>query len=1003
MKIEQRKKIKKALERASSPLSGIWPKSSEALIGILSVFIITFVLLTYSVDLSQYTSKIVTNNKYLALVEGLFNPFRNKHLLLKSGLPIYDIKVKRQQMALIDDVIEKAKKQGWMSDEMKVWANAQFIYEGRAYNVKIRTRGDLPRHWNGPKKSWRIKFGKERIVDAAGNIREEPIFFDRTRQLNLIVPIDRDFILSKFVNSLMREKGLLAPRDDFAILRINGVLQGLYYQVEHFDKPLMAVQGRPETTVFAQSDRAQHFEQYTKYGTPVTEDANFDLGSMRRLIERDGELGMQAMNVLLEHSLDPTEEKFRRARAVLDWEKLQYFRAITTLCNTNHVRFGSDNLRLFFDSSRGLFEPIPWDVHLVKMPKEPGTIDFWNAKGPDELQRATLLDPELRLQRNKILWQFIGDGGDSLIAKYRRLHDRMRPYVWADVLSTPIGGHKMDVLKKTFEYNVRRAFKVLNNSNANFTYKLESDNQAALELTVTNFTGIELQSVQLRDSLLFAGDYDLLEDSNGNGKLDADDQFVLSTTADSNWTINLAIDRLVLPELDYGGDFIGARYWEFFDTKSKRLRYFLVGRLASGDRHPIVWSPPAIEVTARNAVSGYQIPSAFISQREPLPDNHIGITAFDYSDPFDLDAPFRTQEQFLAAHPEFRQSRTVKGAVELSGKVELSGTIIVPHNVPLILQPGTNLALHPRSNILCYGGFSSVGTAADSIRIHGMPGKVFGSLAIQRPPEKVVVRYTNFSDASQAQINGTLFSGGFAVHEGDLEIEDSRFFNMQSEDGVNLKYGKLAMSRTVFAANDSDAIDIDFGEGFVKDCKFIDIGGDGIDMSGSVVTISGTTFLRVSDKGISVGEKSSPTIYDNLISGCDIGISIKDLSYARIAHCTLVGNRIALEAKRKKAMFGGASGEVYNCVFAQNQNLLLEDYFSRDQVRVVHSVSDMETDWQASKTTEIRFVAPEQNNFLIDSRVLMSNGFAISQPEWLDAGSMPPGASLPGIFHSHSN
>ena len=967
------------------------------------MLVIAFAILTYSVDLSEYTSKLVTSNKYVALLEGLFNPFRTKHLLLKSGLPIYDIKIKRQQFALIEGVIEKAKKQGWMSDDMKVWANARFIFEGKSYNVKIRARGDLPRHWNGPKKSWRIKFGKQKIVDENGQVHEEAITFDRTRQINLIVPIDRDFILAKFINSLMREKGLLVPRDKFAVLRINGVLQGLYYQIEHFDKPLLAYQKRPETTVFAQNDRAKHFEQYTKLGTPITEDAKFDLGSMRHLIDRNGELGMQAMNVLIEHSLNQTKENFIHARAVLDWRKLQYFRVLTTLCNTNHVRFGSDNLRLYYDSSRGLLEPIPWDAHLVKMPKEPGTIDFFNSKGPDELQRATLMDPQLRLERNKMLWGFIGDGGDSLIARYRKLHDRIRPYVWADVLSTPIGGYKMDVLKKNFEYNVNRAYKVLSNSDCNFTYQLETENRAALELTVTNFSGIDLQNVQVRDSLLFAGDYQLFEDSNNNEKFDSDDRLITQTSADQNWTIELKIDEQVLPEVEYDGDFIAGRYWEYFDTKSRRARYFLIGKLTPEVRDPILWSPPEIKVAARNAVSGYQIPSAVISQTDPLPDNTIGITAYDHSDPFDLDAPFLTREQFLTAHPEFKASASKPGAVELSGKVDLAGTTIIPHDVPLVIQPGTDITMHPRANVLCYGGFSAKGTQQDSIRIHGAGGGIFGVWAVVRPARPVTLTYTHFSDASQAQINGTLFSGGLAVHEGDLNLSQCRFSNMHSEDGVNLKNGQLAMSNCVIAGSNSDAVDIDFGHGFVKDSKFVDIGGDGVDMSGSVITVSGCIFERVADKGLSVGEQSNPTIYNSLIKNCGIGISMKDLSHARIAYCTFVDNTLALEAKRKKPMFGGASGEVVNCAFAGNHALVQDDYFSRDGIKVTHSIVDVGTDWRTSKTAQFRFVAPEEDNFLLEGESISMNGFKTIQPAWLGQDGRSASASLPGIFSLYSN
>ncbi|MDZ7342965.1 MAG: CotH kinase family protein, partial [candidate division KSB1 bacterium] len=489
--MKAKQKIAAALDRASGPVRWIWPRLADALIGIGALGIIVFCGLTYSPSLAQRASELFSRNKYLALVDGFLNPFRNRHVLLKSGLPIYDLKISRQEYTKVEQTVEQNSKRGYMTDDVRLWSDAQFIHDGQAYNVKVRVRGALSPHWAHPKKSWRIRFGNQTINDN-GELRREPIYFQGKRQINLVIPSDKRYALAAFINSLLNKYGLVTLQDRFVILRINGVIQGLYYEVEHFDKPLLAAQKRPETTVFGQNGRAMHFEQYTKYGTPVASDAKYDIGSLSRQVDIESDLGLRAMEVLNQHALNPSPENFRRARAVLDWEKYLRFRAITTLCNTNHVRFGSDNLKLYYDPSRGLLEPIPWDILLVKMPKEPGTIDFWNNHGPDELQKATLLDPMLRLQRNKILWEWVGDGGDSLMAKFNTIHDRLRPLAWADVLTTPIQGHKMDIIKKELDFNVRRVYKVLKTSTANFNYRLEANNRASWEIAALNFSGIQL-------------------------------------------------------------------------------------------------------------------------------------------------------------------------------------------------------------------------------------------------------------------------------------------------------------------------------------------------------------------------------------------------------------------------------------------------------------------------------------------------------------------------------
>lgn len=996
MKIWSREEINDTLDKASKPVQWIWGRLPEAVLGMLSLILIVFCILTFLPGVGKMASKLVTGNQYVTLIDGMLNPFRNRKALLESGLPIYDLKIKRGEYAVLEKVAREAIKKGWMSDDLKVWANAQFFHQGVKYNVKVRLRGDLPNHWEDPKKSWRIKFGKQ-MIEYGAQVSKERIFFEGKKQINLIIPQDRRHILAYFVNQLMREYGLASPRDKFVVLRINGVLQGLYYEVEHLDKPLLASYKRPETTIFGQNDRVMHFDKYTKLGIPTTADARFDLGSMRRSIDTDGRLAMCAMQVLIDHSLNPGKENFKRVREVLDWKKYLYYRNLTTLCNTNHVRFGSDNFRLYYDPSRGLLEPIPWDVHLEKLPREPGTIDFWNSHGPDELQIATLSDPQLRLQRNRLMWEWVFDEGEQLMTRFNKIYETMRPLFWVDVLSTPNQVYKLDVLKNTLAYNLKRVHKVLSNSNVNFTYKLEAPGRAALEITTLNFSGIYLQNIQIKDSL-FEGTYRLYEDSNNNGELDAEDR-LLRKTAPEDLTVNFAFEKYILPDVYYGHDYIEGRYWEFFDTLSGRYRLFLVGKLTPEYKDPLVWNPPTIKVEAQNAVTGYNIPSAFLSQQETSPPNSIAIVAYDASAPFDLEAPNDSLEAFLSKHREFAASKTYPGAVELSGKRTLSGTVIVPKKISLLLTPGTDLTMKPNANILCYGGFQAVGTPEMPIKIHG-DGSThpWGVLGIIRPPQKVVMKHTEIQHAGQGHINGILFTGGFAVHEGDLELEHCRFMNMKSEDGTNLKNGRIMMSNCLFSGNASDAIDIDFGTGEVRDCQFVNIGGDGVDLSGSEILVTGCLFENMVDKGISVGENSHPLIVNNLFYGNDIGISTKDLSHARVANCTFASNRLAIEAKRKKPMFGGGSGEFVNCVFSGNTILLKEDYFSQNQVTVMTSFADNASQWQPTETVAIQTISFDHKNYRLPVTFSMDDKAQLTFPEWLPKEINHSRIKYPGIY-----
>ena len=924
---------------ATNVLDRIW-RGPERWFGLGVVAFILFCSMTYSRTVAEHASRVLTKNKYVALVDGMLNPFRNRHILLNSGLPIYDIKIKSQAWNALLFAAEEAKTNGWMNEELKTWVPATFIHDGEVHKVEVRLRGDLSRHWSGPKKSYRIKFS-DTMLDERGQKVER--YFHGKRQINLVIPQDKLYALGPFVNDVLRSKGLVTPEDRFVILRVNGVIHGLYYEAEHFDKPLLAGNERPETTVFGLNTRARLFESFTELGSSGVTDANFDVGSLRRQVDPVDDLGLRAMQVLIDHARNPTPENFARVRAVLDWDKYLYYRCMTTLCNTNEMRFGSDNLKLYYDSSRGLLEPVPWDILMVKMPNQPGTFDFYDSKGTDPIDDAVLRDPELRLRRNQILWELVGDGGDSLLARYDRIAESIRLVVWADVLTTPIQAYKMDLIRQTLAHNIRRVHHVLAQGSGNLTYRLDGDELATLEFSALTASGVHLQEITLADSAAFSGSYRLYADHDDDGKLGDADPLVGESDAEDA-SISFILDESVLPEMKHGSDFIHARHWEYYEPMAGRRRYFLVGKLTRERRDPLLWTAPTIQVSAVNAVSEELIPSATLDQVTPVADNTIGISCYDASDPYDLEAISISLAEFLQQHPQFQASTSSPGAAELGGSVALAGTVIVPKSVPLHIAAGTDLTLEAGAAVLAYGGINCIGIAEQPIRIHGRDGAAWGTFAAVRPAQRVRIQWTEFSDGGQKQANGMLFTGGLAVHEGDLELENCRFTRMQSEDAVNIKYGDIRMSHCVIEKSASDALDIDVGTGEVHDNRFSEIRGDGIDVSFSRVTLRDNELCSIRDKGISVGEKSQPVLTNNFFRDCQIAVSCKDLAFAKVTHCTFVRNRLAIEAKRKKATFGGGAGEFVECVFAANDTLLREDIFSKGRILIKDSDMNAKAD-----------------------------------------------------------
>ena len=91
-------------------------------------------------------------------------------------------------------------------------------------------------------------------------------------------------------------------------------------------------------------------------------------------------------------------------------------------------------------------------------------------------------------------------------------------------------------------------------------------------------------------------------------------------------------------------------------------------------------------------------------------------------------------------------------------------------------------------------------------------------------------------------------------------------------DDVNLKYvPNVVIDKTLFKDNYADQIDLDYTNALISNVQFLntkggDSNGDGLDISGSRVIVSSTTFDGFRDKGISVGESSKIFVYDSNLS-----------------------------------------------------------------------------------------------------------------------------------------
>ena len=94
--------------------------------------------------------------------------------------------------------------------------------------------------------------------------------------------------------------------------------------------------------------------------------------------------------------------------------------------------------------------------------------------------------------------------------------------------------------------------------------------------------------------------------------------------------------------------------------------------------------------------------------------------------------------------------------------------------------------------------------------------------------------------------------------------------------------------------------------------------GDGLDLSGSWLLVTGNRFANHTDKAISVGERTDVVVSENKIRDSNMGLAVKDLSRALVMDNEFSGNQVMISAYRKKPQFGGGQARLTGNSTGQN-------------------------------------------------------------------------------------
>ena len=237
------------------------------------------------------------------------------------------------------------------------------------------------------------------------------------------------------------------------------------------------------------------------------------------------------------------------------------------------------------------------------------------------------------------------------------------------------------------------------------------------------------------------------------------------------------------------------------------------------------------------------------------------------------------------------------------GEWEIKESLIIPANYTVSMNPGTTLKLLNNSSILSLSKLNIRGTKISPVRIIGS-GNLGNVFVILNAKDQSILENVKFSKLSSGKEDFWSISGAVTFYESPVLFENCFFEDNNSEDSLNLIRSKFEIINSTFLNAKSDALDIDFSNGFIANLSILNSGNDALDISGSEVILDSIYIKKAEDKGISLGESSVLKGKNIFISGAEIAIASKDLSYLNAENLNLESSTLSYVAFQKKPEYG---------------------------------------------------------------------------------------------------
>ena len=868
---------------------------------ILSFFIIPVVANKFSNIFDFMMTREIINTKSISL--------NNKKNIFVPK--VFDINFSNSDLRDLEKINIKEKKTNLLfNDKKRKWYNVEIIHNQKKYKAKIRVKGDTWPHFINKKKSWRIKFKKNN-------------YFNGLKILDILIPNDRIISHEIFALNLAESNELFSPKfKEFVKIKINGLNYGLYQATEGYSKEMIERNYGHEGQVYSMMDL---WLQKINQGEGISSTAfDYHYSAYKKDIkntnEKDRNLYDARFSDFLELvNLNNESEFNREIFNFLDVDKFIKWNSITWLFGANK-EYGvhshtSSNLKWFYNPTNGKFEPILNEVLFEKLynndpsfklfseGKNNGSFEFLEK---NKFIKRIMKNKEINNLRNKFLWKLVVEKKEEILTNYEIEYQKIRPNFLEGIEGQLVfSGFK--ALDKYYlnHYNALNSnIKFISDRlsfarvilNQSYKDNIDKDSRIIqIEIIPDSISRILINKIKIDTNTFKNIDHITWnnEDKTNNiNILDFDEKYTYFN-----------IDGIYLqPNLD---DNLNPIYTKnILKLKLKEIS-----------------SMPNLNFSFYNSVSEKIIDSKNIYINDIVGES-INESSLEKINSTNIDT-----------YNENNSNQLIKvndtTITFPKGDNVIKSNLIIDKDLNLIIHEGTNLLIDPEISIIVYGNLKILGKKNNPVSIKKNKLNSWGSFIVTDSFETVLIKYLNLSGGSESYINGISSTGQMTINNSDVIIENSSFFNSNSEDALNIKNGKILISNTIFKNNYSDAFDGDKVNGIIKNSYFNNNKGDSIDLSFSKVSSENNLIINSSDKAISAGERTNLLVINNLISKNEIGLACKDSSICFITNTNFIDNKQALSAYKKKSEYEyGGKIDIQNSILKYNFSNFFTDFFS---------------------------------------------------------------------------